>query len=72
MSKQQKSLDELVQELPPASRAEVRRFVEFLLEKRKGKKGSHLRQQWAGTLSDHREQYTSLELQRKASEWRSE
>ena len=31
-----------------------------------------LRQTWAGALRDYREQYTSLELQKKALEWRGD
>ena len=42
MSTQLKPLDELVKELPPDSQAEVRDFVEFLLEKRKRKSGSRI------------------------------
>ena len=65
MSSQLKPLEQLVGELPPAAQAEVRDFVEFLLEKR-GRKGARLlQQQWAGALSDYRDQYTSLELFRK-------
>jgi hypothetical protein len=66
MSIQFKPLDELVRELPPDSQAEVRAFIESLLEKRKGESGGNLRQGWAGALSDYREEYTSLELQKKA------
>ncbi|MBX3279278.1 MAG: DUF2281 domain-containing protein [Acidobacteria bacterium] len=70
MSTQLKPLDELVKELPPESQAEVRDFVEFLLEKRKKKPAGKLRQDWAGALGDFREEYTSLELQRKSLDWR--
>jgi LPS O-antigen subunit length determinant protein (WzzB/FepE family) len=65
-------LVELVQELPPDAQAEVRDFVEFLLAKRARKPAAKLRQDWAGALSDARDQYTSLELQRKAPEWRDD
>ncbi|HEY9744407.1 MAG TPA: hypothetical protein V6C90_28270 [Coleofasciculaceae cyanobacterium] len=37
-----------------------------------GKKSKFLRQDWAGALKDLREQYTSLELQKKALEWRDD
>ena len=67
-----KPLEELVKELPPASQAEVRDFVEFLLEKRRKRSAQPLRQSWAGALSDYREQYTSLELQKKALDWRGD
>ncbi len=67
-----KSLIELVQELPPDMQAEVRDFVEFLLLKRGRKSATKLRQDWAGALRDVCEQYTSLELQHKALDWRSQ
>jgi hypothetical protein len=69
MATQLKSLDELIKELPPDSQAEVRNFIESLLEKRKQAAGK-LRQSWAGALSDYRDEYTSLELQKKALDWR--
>ena len=67
------SLDELVQELPFSVQLEVRDFVEFLKTKYvvNKAKGQYLRQDWAGELSQYREQYTSLELQKKALEWRN-
>jgi hypothetical protein len=72
MSTQSKSLDELVKELPPESQAEVRDFVESLLRKRNKKSAGKLRQDWAGALSDFRKEYTSLELQKKSLDWRSD
>jgi hypothetical protein len=48
------------------------RKVEIIIlpaEKGKRKKKS-LSQNWANSLSDYRSQYTSLELQKKALEWR--
>ncbi len=67
-----KPLVELVQELPPDVQAEVRDFGEFLLVKRARKPATKLRQDWAGTLRDVRDEYTSLELQRKALDWRGD
>jgi hypothetical protein len=72
MSTITKSLPELVQELPPDMRAEVRDFIEFLLAKRSRSEKRVLRQDWAGALRDYREQYTSLELQRQALAWRGD
>ena len=72
MQEQVKPLEELVKELPPDCRTEVRDFVEFLLERRGRKPGRKLRQDWAGALKDYRDQYTSLELQKKALEWRGD
>jgi len=50
----------------------VQDFIGFLLEKRKQKYGRKLRQDWAGALRDYRDKYTSLELQKKALEWRGD
>jgi hypothetical protein len=72
MQEHAKPLEELVKELPPDCKEEVRDFVEFLLERRKRKHGKKLRQDWAGALKDYRDQYTSLELQKKALEWRGD
>ncbi|RLF40513.1 MAG: hypothetical protein DRN12_05200 [Thermoplasmata archaeon] len=63
------TLRELIERLPPELQKEVRDFVEFLLERRVRKSGRKLRQDWAGSLRKYRDQYTSLELQKKALEW---
>ena len=67
-----KNLEEKIKELPPDLHQEVMDFVDFLLEKRGRKPGKKLRQDWAGALKDYRDQYTSLELQKKALEWRGD
>jgi hypothetical protein len=74
MDSESKPLEELLKELLPESRAKVRNLVEFLLEKRckSNNTGGRLRQHWAGGLSDYRDQYTSLELQQNALEWRGD
>jgi hypothetical protein len=72
MSAAMKPLVELVQEFPPDVQAEVRDFIEFLLVKRARKPQRILRQDWAASLRDVRDQYTSLELQRKALDWRDD
>jgi hypothetical protein len=36
------------------------------------KKKTKLSQNWAGALSDYRNQYTAIELQKKALEWRGD
>jgi hypothetical protein len=67
-----KSLEELVRELPPDMAAEVRDFVEFLLSKQERRAGRSLQLDWAGALRDYREQYTSVELEHKALDWRGD
>jgi len=66
------TLNEIINQLPPQLQEEVKEFAEFLLEKRGKKPGRKLRQDWAGALKDYRDQYTSLELQEKALEWRGD
>jgi len=66
------TLKELLEQLPPELEDEVRDFIEFLLEKKAEKRGRKLHQDWAGALRDYRDQYTSLELQKKALEWRGD
>jgi len=66
------ALKKLIDQLPPDLQREVQDFTQFLLEKRRKKAGHRLRQDWAGALSKYKNQYTSLELQKKALEWRGD
>lgn len=67
------TLETLIKNLPPELRREVEDFVEFLLKKRaRNRSRGRLRQDWAGALQDYRDQYSSLELQKKALEWRGD
>lgn len=66
------TIEEIMRELPPELQKEVEDFARFLLEKHKRKYGRKLRQNWAGALREFRDQYTSLELQKKALEWRGD
>ncbi|MBM2811344.1 MAG: hypothetical protein HW416_2103 [Chloroflexi bacterium] len=66
------TLHDRISELPPDLRREVEDFVEFLIAKRGSKRSDRLKLDWAGALRDHRDQYTSLELQKKAMEWRGD
>ena len=72
MSTATKPLEELIKELPPVLRAEVRDFVEFLLVRRDRLGQRHLRQDWAEALKDDHQQYTSVDLQHRALEWRTQ
>ena len=64
-----KNFEEIVKELPPELRREVEDFAEFLLRTRVRTNGRKLRLGWAGALSEFRGNFTSLDLQKKASEW---
>jgi hypothetical protein len=65
-----RSLKAVMKELPPELQAEVKDFAEFLLEKKRHKGTRPLSQNWAGSLRSYRSQCTSLDLQKKALEWR--
>jgi hypothetical protein len=71
MKNHAKPLDELVRGLPPEIRKEVKAFVTSLIRKREKKPSGKLKFDWAGGLKDLRDQYTSVQLQHKISEWRS-
>ena len=58
--------------LPDTKQREVLNFVEALVAQGRLEQQGTLQQEWAGALKDFRDKYTSLELQRKASEWRSD
>ncbi|MCH8826221.1 MAG: DUF2281 domain-containing protein [Chloroflexi bacterium] len=58
--------------LPDTKQREVLNFVEALVAQGRPEQQGPLQQEWAGALKDFRDKYTSLELQRKASEWRSD
>jgi hypothetical protein len=62
-------LEEVIGELPPDLQQEVLDFAEFLSQRRSPRKQKYLRMSWAGALKEFRQQYTSLDLQRKALEW---
>jgi hypothetical protein len=54
-----------IQKLPPSMMGEVENFIDFLLNKKQKNKKRTLRQDWAGSLKDISNQYTSVELQKK-------
>jgi hypothetical protein len=64
-----KRLEETMKELPPELQREVEDFANFLLESRAKRKTGKLRLGWAGALVEFRDQFTALELQKKALEW---
>lgn len=67
-------LEALIRELPPELIPEAEDFVEFLLAKyaRKPRPKGQFKLDWRGALEDMRDEYTSVELQHKALEWRNE
>ena len=65
-----KKIEEMIKELPPDLHQEVADFIQFLVQKHKNKPVRKLRQDWAGALKEYKDKYTSIELQKKALEWR--
>ena len=64
------SIEEKIKQLPPDLIQEVEDFVGFLLEKKMDVKSNFLKQNWAGSLKQLKDKYTSIELQKKAMDWR--
>lgn len=63
------SIEELMAQLPPDLQQEVKDFARLLVEKKAKPRRKKLRLTWAGGLREFRDQYTSLELQKKSLEW---
>ena len=61
---------ERIKQLPPDLHDEVIDFIDFLMTKKVAKRKKRPKLAWMGGLKEYRAQYTSLELQRKALEWR--
>jgi len=72
MSNPTKPLDDLVKELSPDLRDEVRDFVEFLLSKEQNTAYGVPAFSWEGALRDLSSQYTSVDLQHLIVRWRTE
>jgi hypothetical protein len=67
-----KSLEEMIRDLPPDAQRKVEDFVKELAKSSAPAPKRKLDQRWAGALKRYRDQYTSLQLQRKALEWRGD
>ena len=67
-----KSLEEMIRDLPPDAQQKVEAFVKELAKSTAPAPKRKLDQRWAGALKRYRDQYTSLQLQRKALEWRGD
>jgi Protein of unknown function (DUF2281) len=68
-----RELAELFEELPSEARSQLERLAEKLrMARRSEKTNDDYAFDWAGGLKELRDQYTSVELQHKTSEWRLE
>lgn len=63
------TINEIFIQLPPDLQREVYNFAQSLLDKQIPSHNHPLTLTWAGGLREYRDQYTSLELQKKALKW---
>ncbi len=61
---------EKIRELPPELQEEVIHFIDFLRTKKSSKRKKTPNLEWVGGLKAYQDQFTALELQKKASDWR--
>ena len=66
----QTTIIEKLQYLSPEDYEEVLNFIDSLLIKKVSKQKKKPKLEWIGGLIEYRGQYTALELQKKASDWR--
>ncbi len=70
MAQQSQLLEELIHSLPAELQQEVFNYAKYLADTKVSKPKHKLKFDWAGGLSDLRDQYTSVELQHDIlSEW---
>jgi hypothetical protein len=68
---ERKKLEDIIKGLPEDLRKELEDFAQFLWEsKRKRKVKGKPKFDWAGSLSDLANEFTSVQLQHKISDWR--
>ena len=63
------NLAKKINQLPEQLQLEVEDFVDFLAKKHTPGKKKKLQLKWAGALTEYRDQFTSLELQKKSLTW---
>jgi hypothetical protein len=62
------NLSETIDNLPPGIQQKVFDYIDELTKNRK-KKRKKLNLNWEGGLKEYKDQFTSLELQKKSLEW---
>jgi hypothetical protein len=62
-------LEQMIKDLPPDLCQEIEDFIENLKERKGSKVKRQLKLDWAGACKELRDQYTSVELQHKISDW---
>jgi len=59
-----------ISDLPPEKQQEILDFIEFLRSKKSLDSKKRFNFEWEGCLEEFKDKYTSLELQKKALDWR--
>ena len=72
MQEHTKSTEELLRQLKPEGQREAGDFIEFLISKQEARPRRQPQFDWAGALSEMRDQYSSVDLQHQLLNWRSE
>jgi hypothetical protein len=72
MGEPTKTLEDMVREVPPEYREQLRDYVEALLVRRSIPQPGKPQFAWAGALAGLRDRYTSVELQHYIARWRSD
>lgn len=67
-----KELKSKIEQLPPKAINDLGAYVDFLMQGNNRKVTGKLSQKWAGGLKNLKANFTSLELQKKALEWRKD
>ncbi len=65
-----KNIETKISQLTPGLIGELDHYLDYLINKRIGRKPKKLKQDWAGGLRDIK--MTSIELQKLALDWRQE
>jgi 5'-deoxynucleotidase YfbR-like HD superfamily hydrolase len=63
-----KDIETKLNQLTPELIQELERYLDYLINKRISKRTRRLKQDWAGGLKG--EKYSSIDLQKKALDWR--
>ena len=59
-------------QLPPDLQEKVIKYIDSLLTQKELRQKKKLKLDWVGGLKEYRDQYTALELQKEAIDWRDE
>lgn len=62
------NIESKINQLSPNSIDELDHFLDYLITKNKNQQSRKLKMKWAGSLKDIK--YNSVELQKKAMDWR--